>query len=67
METKTKGWVVLSEDGSIIHDFTFSYTRRDSQHKYTRLWSRHNWKRHYRKGCRCVKAERTIGLTPIEE
>lgn len=62
MTNKTEGWIVLSEDGNIMYDFSFSLTRKDAQRKYTRLWSKPNWKAHYRKGIRCVKATRAISL-----
>lgn len=59
------GWVIVAEnpgrDGNRhIYEFTFSRTRSDAIKKYTRIWVNQNWKHHYYKGVRCVKASRTI-------
>lgn len=63
MKEITQGWVILTEEKRIM-DFTFSQVRTDAQHKWVRLWERpNNWKAHYNKGIRCVKAERAITLT----
>lgn len=59
-ESAQKGWVVINIDGAIV-DFTFSITRAEAQKKWVDLWSKpNNWKAHYRKGVRCVKAKRLI-------
>lgn len=63
-ETIEQGWVVLREDGGISMT-TFSYTRQSSIERWVNLWAfPDNWKAHYRKGCRCVRAEMKITLTP---
>lgn len=63
MVSKQQGWVILSKDGNTIFSFTFSLTRKDAQRKYTQLWIKpSNWKGHYRKGIRCVKATKSISL-----
>lgn len=62
-ESKSNGWVILSEDKKIIYDFTFSSTRTQAQKNYSRLWDiPKNWKGHYQNGVRCIKATRTILL-----
>ena len=61
MKTTENGWIILSEDGKIIYDFTFSRTRIEAQKKWVRIWDKpNNWKSHYRKGVRCIKAKMTI-------
>lgn len=63
MKVKSQGWVILSADKKTIYEFTFCQVRTDAQRKWTRLWTRpDNWKSHYNRGVRCVKAERTIIL-----
>lgn len=63
LKTISEGWVVVNEHGEIM-DFTFSGYRRDAQRKWTELWDRpNNWKAHYKKGCRCKKANRIIETT----
>lgn len=55
-ESKENGWVIVKEEGT-LYDFTFSRTRTEAQNKWVDLWSNpNNWKAHYRKGIRCVKA-----------
>lgn len=64
-ESIEHGWVIiLPDDGNKIYDFTFSRTRKESQNHWVSLWDKpNNWKAHYRKGYRCVKAKK---ITEIE-
>lgn len=56
-ESKTEGWVILSRDGKVIYEYTFSLLRTDAIKKWVELWSRpNNWKAHYYQGNRCVRA-----------
>ena len=65
MKDTTKGWVVLSADGTTIYDFTFKRTRSESIRRWCSLWGTpKNWRGHYRKGHRCVKAIQTITAEP---
>lgn len=66
MESTEQGWVILSKNGYVFYTFTFSRTRIEAQHKWVRLWTNpNNWKAHYNRGVRCVKASQTITLKTI--
>ena len=63
-ESKENGWVIVNEDGT-IYDFTFCRTRTDAQSKWVALWTKpDNWRAHYRKGMRCVRANQ---ITQIQQ
>jgi len=68
MDSIEHGWVITDEFGVALYDFTFSRTRTEATKKWVELWDRpNNWKSHYRKGHRCVKAKKIVTTEPIDQ
>lgn len=63
IELVNEGWIIRGPNNKYIYDFTFSRTRSSSIRKWVIFWNKPNgWKSYYRKGCRCVRATRTIRI-----
>ncbi|MCR9263348.1 MAG: hypothetical protein NXH86_04280 [Flavobacteriaceae bacterium] len=68
MESIEYGWVITAEDGAALYGFTFSRTRTEAINEWVSLWDRpNNWKAHYRKGHRCVKAKKITTTEPTNK
>ena len=59
-----KGWVIASENGTFIIEYTFSRTRTEAIKKWMQLWdeSSCNWSKFKREGYKCLKAKQTTEI-----
>lgn len=63
-QKKENGWVIVSNNGTFILDYTFKSTRTESIKEWMSLWDpkRCSWPKFRRKGYQCRKATRKIEL-----